>query len=352
MSGKSVMEMVWGTLLVVCITFIAGLVLLCFWGMCSRDFLKFAFFAVIVTAIGIPLIEWCGNALAAAENARKSTHSSTNRNPEMNMYFESNAVFNNSNAKTVSVQVVPDDAILDLKKENEELKRRVRNSEFAAQEAKTELIMERRKYQSETRALREKFNRCFDDCKQYSRLLNAARAQIKTEQKACLEKLEISHLERMELHAWRKAEKARKKQDARLRARVKKIRRQTKVGSVTIAAKDYSVAARVARQCDIPTHRLEVSNAIIALAEYVKPYSPTEEFQVYLWDCRTIEALLEDISESIVRTAFGEEWEEMLIAGLIGLNIIETPPLRAILADIPAAAKPGGDGQQKRKRPA
>ncbi len=306
MSGKSVMEMVWGTLLVICITFIGGLVLLCFWGMCSRDFLKFLCYAVIVMVLGLPLIDWCASALADAEQTRKDREITAQRNSEMNMYFGGNTYYN-ANGKTV--QVVSDEEYLKLKKENEALKLKARLADLASQNMEVELATMKRKHQNE--------------CRQYSRLLEAARADVKAQQKAYREQREIDHLEHMELRAWRKTEKARKKRSDKLRSRVRKIRRRKKIDGLIVAVHDLAVASNTATECNIPLHRLEISNAIIALAEYLQPYNPSEELKIYLWDCRTVEALLNDIRESIVTTAFGKDWEKRILAGLIGLNVIE-----------------------------
>lgn len=313
MSDKSVMEKIWITILAICITFIAVLVLFCFWGMCTVDFLKFLCYAVIVLVLGVPLINWCENALADAEKTRKDREITRQRNSEMNMYFGGNTYYNAD-----GVQMVSDEEILKLKKENEALKLKARLADLASLNMETELASEKRKYRNE--------------CRQYARMLDAARADVKAQQKAYREQREIDHLEHMELRAWRKTEKARKKRDARLRARVKKIRRQAKVNAAIVAAKNYTVAAKTARECKIPAHRLEISNGIIALAEYLKPYNPTEEFQVYLWDCRTVQALVKDIRESIIKTAFGPDWEELMLAGLIGLHIIKAPSLDATIA--------------------
>lgn len=300
------MEMVWGTILIICITFIGGLVLLCFWGMCSRDFLKFLCYAVIVMVLGLPLIDWCANALADAEQTRKDRVITAQRNSEMNMYFGGNTYYN-ANGKTV--QVVSDEECLKLKKENEALKLKARLADLASQNMEVELATMKRKHQNE--------------CRHYSRLLEAARADVKAQQKAYREQREIDHLEHMELRAWRKTEKARKKRSDKLRSRVRKIRRRKKIDGLIVAAHDLAVASKTATECNIPLHRLEISNAIIALAEYLQPYNPSEELKIYLWDCRTAEALLNDIRESIVTTAFGKDWEKRILAGLIGLNVIE-----------------------------
>jgi len=318
MSGKSVMEMVWGTLLALCIAFIGGLVLLCIWGMYSRDFLKFLCFAVIVIILGLPLLEISAGALESAGKTRIRRKSTTKRNSEMDMHFESNTYYNNADGKTITVQVIPDEEFEKLKQENATLKQRIRLSELTLQDTQRQLLIAKRNHQEE--------------CKQYGRVLDATRAKIRAVQDEYREQREIDHLEHMELRAWRKTEKARKKREDRLRARVKKIRQKAKVDAVIVAAKDYAVADKTARECNIHEHRLEISNAIIALAEYVKPNNPTEEFMVYLWDCRTVQALIEDIHESIVSTAFGPKWEGLLLAGMIGLRIIKPPCLKSILS--------------------
>ncbi len=307
MSGKSVMEMVWGTILILCIVFIAGLALLCLWGMCSRDFLKFLIYAVIVMVLGVTLIKWCANALSEAKKTRQEAEITTQRNSEMSMYFES-ATYCGADGKTITIQVVPDEELVRLKKENEALKQRARLAEFASIEANFKL---------EAAAGRHR-----DECRQYRRMVDAAREEVKTKEKEYREQREIDHLERMELRAWRKTEEARRKRDARLLARVKKIRNKAKVKAALAASKDYAVAARTAWECDLPAHREEISNAVIALSEYLKPHNPTEALQAYLWDCRTAKTLLKDIRASVVRAAFGSEWEELLLSGLIGLNII------------------------------
>lgn len=230
-----------------------------------------------------------------------------------------NAYYNTDG--TITVQAIPEE-LLKLRKENAALQHLVRQSESKAREAERQLTTATRKYD--------------DDCRQYRHLLDAARAEVNAQEKAYREQREIDHLERMELWAWRKTEKARKKREARLRARIQKTRRQAKVNAAIAGDKDYAITAKTQRECAIAPDRLEISNAIIALAEYLRPYNPTEEFQTYLWDCRTVQTLLEDMRESIVRATFGPDWEALLLAGLIGLHIVDTPPLASI-AD-PASA--------------
>ncbi len=256
MSGKSVMEMVWGTLLFICVTFISGLVLLCFWGMCSRDFLKFLFYAVIVMLLGLVMIDWCSAALSNARKNRENTETTSQRNSEMSMYFEGGTYFT-TDGGTVTIQRMSIDDLVKLKKENDALRQRVRLAEYSSSEARFKLASAAERHQ--------------DECTQYRHLLNAAKAEIDRQKDSCRKQQKIDHLERMELEAWRKAEKTRKKRDARLRARVEKIRNQAKISAALGAAMDYAVAARAAWECDMPEYKQEVSNAVIALAEYLKP---------------------------------------------------------------------------------
>lgn len=321
MYGKSAKEVVLWIFLYICFVVVAGLLLLCAWGMFSRDVIRFLNYAIVVSILGAILFGLCLNALDRTETVRKQTLIKNKRYMEHMMYYQSKTIINDHGE--IIIDMVSDEELLKLRKENEALKLAVQNTSHTIREMEKLRATERRGYQNQYNELVTKYERVQNDLMQYQQLFYAARDKNKADEKEWRGKLEISHLEHMELRAWRKTEKARKKRDDKLRSRVQKIRKRKKVTGVVVAANDLAVASKTARECSIPDHRLEISNAIIALAEYLRPYNPSEELQIYLWDCRTVEALLNDIRESVVKTAFGGDWEGHILAGLIGLNVIK-----------------------------
>lgn len=347
MYGKSVKETILWVLLLVCFAFVAGLLLLCAWGMYSRDFIRFLNYAIAVSTIGAALLALCVDALASAETERKRERIHDKRNVERMMYYESKTIINKDGE--IIIEMASDDELLRLRKENEALKLAVQNTSHTVREMEKQRAAEREGYRNQYNTLLDRYESARNDFKQYQRLFYAARDKNKADEKEWRGRLEISHLDHMELRAWRKTEKARKQRDDKLRSRVQKIRKRKKVIGLIDAAGDLAVASKTERECNIPAHRLEISNGIIALAEYLKPYNPSEELQVYLWDCRTAENLLDDIRAAIVKTAFGVDWENRILSGLVGLNIITAAVFASIVAD---TSKPSGKKQGKNKRPA
>ena len=347
MFGKSAKEVVLWVLLLICFAFVAGLLLLCVWGMYSRSFVRFLNYAIAVSTIGTILLALCVDALASAETERKYAQIHDKRNVERMMYYESKAIINKDGE--IIIEMASDDELMKLRKENEALKLAVQNTCHTVREMEKQRAAEREGYRNQYNTLLNKYERSQDDFKQYQQLFYAARDKNKADEKEWRGRLEISHLDHMELRAWRKTEKARKQRDDKLRSRVLKIRKRKKVSSLIVAAGDLAVASKTERECNIPAHRLEISNDIIALAEYLKPYHPNEELQTYLWDCRTVEILLDDIRTAIVKTAFGVDWESRILSGLVGLNIITAAVFTSIVAN---TTKPRKKGREKNKRPA
>lgn len=237
------------------------------------------------------------------------------------MHFESKTIINKGGE--IIIEMVSEQELLALRKENDALKLAIHNVSHTVREVEKLRAAEREGYRNQYNALLHKYERSRDETTQYHRLFHAAREKHQMAEKEWRKRIEISHLEHMELRAWRKTEKARKQRDDKLRNRVQKIRKRKKVNSLIVVAGDLAIASKTERECNIPAHRLEISNAIIALAEYLKPHNPSEELWIYLWDCRTAETLLHDIRESVVKAAFGIDWEERILAGLVGLNVIK-----------------------------
>lgn len=354
MYEKNVKETVLWGLFYLCFAVVAVLLLLCVWGMFSRDFIRFFNHAIVVSALGMILLGLCVDALESAGATRKQTQHK--RNTEHMMHFESKTIINK--AGEIIIETFSEQEILALRKENEALQLAIQNLGHTIHEVEMQRAAEREGYRNQYNALLDKYERRDDDVRQYQRLFDSMREKRRAEEKEWRDRIEISHLEHMELRAWRKTEKARKKRDDKLRSRVQKIRKRKKVVGLVTAATVFAVASGVEREHNITDHHLEISNAVIALAEYLQPYDPSEELQIYLWDCRTAKALLNDIRSSVVKTAFGVEWENRILSGLVGLGIVPladlvpivTPAVNAPIAvDTP---KSKGKIRGKKKRPA
>lgn len=320
MHGKRAKEVVLWILLFLCLAVMAGLLLLCAWEMYSQGFTRFLVYAVFFSIVGAILSGLCVEALANAEIMRKKIQ--VKMDAELMMHIENKTIINNKGGEII-FEAISEQELSTLKKENEALKQTVKNLGHTVRETEKERATERQGYQNLYNSLLDKYERRQDEIMHYQRLFNSMREKHKTAEKEWRGRLEISHLEQMELRAWRKTEKARIKREAKLRSRVHNIRQRKKVNGLVTAACDLAVSSKVARELDILDHHLEIANAIIALAEYLRPFEPSEELRVYLWDCRTVETLLKDIGKSAVATAFGGDWEEHILAGLIGLNVIK-----------------------------
>ncbi len=217
-----------------------------------------------------------------------------------------------------------------LKKDNEILRQLNRNLEKILENRNIETAKLNEKHTAEMKSSQNKFDDCFNDYKEYYRLYNEAREMIKLAEQQYREQRQIDHLEHMELLAWRKTEKARQDNARKLRSRIRKIRRQAKTNRLLSARNNFMATTETERQCHIVPQPDEIPTAVIALSEYLEPNNSTEEIQAYLWDCRSVESLIRDIQDGIVRAAFGIDWEENILAGLVGLHIIP-PSLLATL---------------------
>ena len=247
------------------------------------------------------------------------------------MHVENKTIINHGNGKTITIEVVPDEVYAKLKRDikvlgqiNDNLMKiiQIRNNQIAKAEEK---------HAAEMKALQIKFDACFDDYKQYYRLFNEAKEAMKQEERRHREQSQIDHLDHLELLAWRKTEKARQLNASKLRSRIHKARRQAKLKRLLTVRENYMNATEAEQKCNIVPLPGEIATAIIALAEYLKPYNPCEEIQTYLWDCGTVERLTRDVRAGIVRTAFGVDWENRMLAGLVGLGIMLPDALAMII---------------------
>ncbi len=311
----------------ICLAVVAVLLFLCVWGMCSLDFVRFFNYALVVTTLGMILLGLCVNALEKAESDRPPIKNK--RLTEHMMYYQSKTIINDHGE--IVIDMVSDDELLELRKENEALKQTVQNLGDAVRKSEKERAAERQGYHNMYNSLLDKYERRQEEVGQYQRLHDSLMKKHKAAEKEWKGRIELSHLEHMELRALSKPEKARKNREDKLRSQVRNIRRRKKVAGLVSAAGDFAVAAKVERELNIPDHHLEISNAIIAIAEYLRPHDPSEELCAYLWDCRTVDTLLGDIRESIVKTAFGDEWESRILAGIVGLNIITPTSVASIV---------------------
>lgn len=279
-------------------------------------------YAIAVASLGTPFLVGCVSALDAAQMERRNMILDiAKRKYEFMMHYENKTVIN-SNGSDIIINMVAEDELLRVKMENGELKNEIQKLGHTIKTLEGARVRERKMYQDSNNTLIEKLDSYRSDCNQYRHLLHEAKANIKKEQRLRRDLVGKSYLERMELLAWRKTEKARKQRDEKLRARVAKIRRKTKVKSLISATEYLSTVSGTEREFGLERHRHEIANAIIALVEYMLPYEPSEEFLTYLWDCRTIEALKQDINAEVVLVAFGADWEKRIFAGLVGLGIV------------------------------
>ncbi|MDR1613547.1 MAG: hypothetical protein LBT97_12315 [Planctomycetota bacterium] len=316
-SGK---ELFWLGILAVT----TGLIALCVYGAFAHGHNHFWMYVVVGSLVGAPLIAVCLYRLAGAEQER---HIIEQKREQM-MHVENTIYINSAGSVQQTVTAAQEairigletavtalkEEILVLERELDLLKKKAKASDLVHKGEKEALERECDTLRKE----RVKFSNLYDD------LAAMYVAENRKYREKCAEGVET----RAELGALRRAEQKRLAVERRLLARVRKVRGRLRMRKIENARTSLAEAAAVDRAME--PEPFEVSNAIIALQEYMSYYHSGKRLKTYLWNCFTIDRLKREIRDGVVEMAFGGEWEDRLLAGMIGLGIVELADLGSL----------------------
>lgn len=329
--GKSRKEVVWLGLFTALFLFLACLLCLCCWGMYSRSFARFFIYATHVFIFGAPLLCICGGCVLEAEKQRKRGFIINLKGLNTFTKFKSSTVTiqKDWNGKTITIQRSEADALKELLDENDLLKRTFDSLEQMFKERVEQHNRDTRNHVHAIDDLRNRLGEALKDRNRYHELLVETVAQKEELNEQYHQLRLIRDKEQTETTALKRIAEKQKTKEKRLLERIKKSRKKRLVRKLAKSRKYLDTAMDVSYLFDHKLDSGEVADGIIELVIYLNHYKPTNDLREYAWSCRTVEKLLHDIRFGVVEDVFGREWENRMLSGLVGLNIITIAELES-----------------------